>query len=80
MRAMCQPSNWSPAKRALALAPRRVKERALRALGAGSAAHVAGAPAPPAALAPPGGGMHPRMQDLVDAHVPLLAGDKVKMG
>lgn len=58
----------------------RLKERALRALGAGSAAHVAGAPAPPGALAPPGGGMHPRMQDLVDAHVPLLAGDKVKMG
>lgn len=65
----------------LAHAPCRLKDWALSALSARPSPSIAGAPASPAALAPHGGGMHARMQDLVDAHhVPLLGSDKLKMG
>ncbi|KAL4436938.1 hypothetical protein ABPG75_004077 [Micractinium tetrahymenae] len=58
----------------------RLKDWALSAATASAGPAIAGAPASPAALAPPGGGMHARMQDLVDSHVPLLGTDKLKMG
>lgn len=57
-----------------------LKEWALPAPGTKSGPSVAGAPASPGMLAATHGGMHARMQDLVDAHVPLLGGDKLKMG
>ncbi len=62
-------------------APCRLKDWALSALSARPSPSIAGGPASPAALAPHGGGMHARMQDLVDAHhVPLLGSDKLKIG